>query len=81
LIVILRSYIIFLVRKFFTSAKLKVLSGLFTNLSAGWIGAVVIFPNFSDLSSFWGKFLLTFDVIAAIVCLIIAFWFEERSKP
>lgn len=67
-------------RRFFTPAKVKVLSALFTNLSAGWIGAVIIFPNFSDLSSFWGKFLLTFDIVAAIVCLIVAFWFEERTK-
>lgn len=52
--------------KFFTGARLKVLSGLFTDLSAGWIGAVFIFPNFNDLSLIGNKIILFFDVVAAI---------------
>lgn len=66
--------------KLFTPTKQRVLSGLFTNLSAGWIGAILIFPNFNDLSNNENKVVLFFDIIAAIVCLLIAFWFEERKK-
>ena len=66
--------------KVFTFTRLRVLSGLFTNLSAGWIGAVFIFPNFNDLSLIENKIILIFDVAATIVCLLIAFWFEEKSR-
>jgi len=65
---------------FFTSPRLKVLSGLFTNLSAGWIGAIIIFQNFSNLSVFKDKLILLNDTLAAIMCLLIAFWLEERSN-
>lgn len=63
----------------FTKRKLKVLSGLFTNLSAGWIGAVLVFPNFSDLSLLVNQLILTLDIIAAIVSLLIAFWLDEKG--
>ena len=63
----------------FSKAKLRVLSGLFTNLAAGWVGAVFIFPNFSDLSSLVNKLVLTYNALAAIVSILIAFWLEERS--
>lgn len=62
--------------KLFTPSKRKVLSSLFTNLTAGWIGAILIFPNFSDLSSLLGKVVLIFDITAAIVCLFVAFKLE-----
>ena len=42
--------IVKIMTELFTSPRRRVLSGLFTNLSAGWIGAVFIFPNFSDLT-------------------------------
>lgn len=64
--------------KLFTSPRLKVLSGLFTNLAAGWIGAVMIFPNVSDFSTLGGKLLLTLDMVAGIVSLAVAFWVEEK---
>ena len=64
----------------FTASKLKVLSGLFSNLSAGWIGAALIFPNFSNLLTVQNKLILTMDIVVAIVCLLIAFWLEERSN-
>ncbi len=69
----------FLAKTLFTPTRLKVLSGLFANLSAGWIGAFLIFPNFSDLAEIQNKIILTLDIFAAIVCLLIAFWLEERS--
>lgn len=62
----------------FSESRLSVLSGLFTNLAAGWIGAIIIFPNFSDLSFFFNKFILLSDLVAAIICLLVAFWLEER---
>lgn len=64
----------------FTKARLRVLSGLFTNLSAGWIGAFLILPNFSDLLLLENQIILTVDMMAAIVCLLTAFWLEERIK-
>ena len=67
-------------KRLFTPARLTVLSGLFANLSAGWIGAVLIFPNFSSLYTLQNKILLTLDIVAAIVCLLIAFWLEDRSR-
>ena len=66
--------------KIFTRSRLTVLSGLFTNLSAGWIGAILIFQNFSDLAVLDNKIILTTDIITAIVCLLIAFWLEEKSQ-
>lgn len=67
-------------RLLFTKPRLKVLSALFTDLSAGWIGAVIIFQNFSNLSLFKDWLILITDIIAAIVCLLVAFWLEERSE-
>lgn len=67
-------------RNLFIPSRLKVLSGLFTNLSAGWIGAVIILPNFADFTSIKGKLTLTADLIGATVCLLLAFWLEERSE-
>ena len=63
----------------FTSPRLRVLSGLFTNLTAGLVGAIFITPNFSDLSLLNNQVVLITDMIAAIVCLLTAFFFEERT--
>jgi hypothetical protein len=65
--------------RYFTPAKLKVLSGLFGNLAAGWLGAAIITPNFADLSELISKLVLTADIVFAILCLLLAFWFEEKS--
>lgn len=69
-----------LMRKLFTSAKMRVLSALFTNLAAGWIGAILIFPNFSDLASLSDKLVLILDILAVTVCLLVAFWLEEKGE-
>jgi hypothetical protein len=64
---------------FLTPPRLKVLSGLMTNLAAGWIGAVIIVPNFSRLP--WRDSIQTLllDVGLAIVSMYLAFRFEEDS--
>lgn len=67
-------------RSLFSASKRRVLSSLFTNLTAGWIGALIIVPNISDLSQIQDILVLILDVFAAIVSLSIAFWFEERSN-
>lgn len=63
----------------FTSPRLKVLSELFTNLTAGLVSAIFITPNFSDLSLLNNQVVLITDLIAATVCLLTAFFFEERT--
>lgn len=63
----------------FKPSQLRILSGLFTNLAAGWVGAMIITPNFSDVTNFRGAFVLLFDAVAAIVSLVIAFLIEERN--
>lgn len=65
--------------RIFTPARLKVLSGFFANLAAGWFGAIVILPNFSDLTELESKLVLTGDGFFATVCLLLAFWFEEKA--
>jgi len=69
-----------LMRKLFTSPRVRVLSSLFTNLAAGWIGAILIFPNFSDLAGLPNKLVLILDILAATVCLLVAFWLEEKGE-
>lgn len=61
----------------FSAGQRRVLAGLFTNLTAGWVGAIIIAPNFSDIFTFSGGFILLFDALAAIVCLVVAFYLEE----
>jgi hypothetical protein len=51
----------------------SVLADLSVNLSAGWVGALVIVPNFSKERGARRLLILTVDILAAIVCLIIAF--------
>lgn len=69
---------IILMKIFFTKSWLRVLSGLFTNLSAGMLGVVIIAPNFLPLDSPVRFLLLTYDLIFAIVFLIIAVFLDEK---
>ena len=59
------------------AAKLRVLSGFFTNLAAGWFGAVIIFPNFEQPPTPNSLTLLTFDLLFGIPCLLVAFQLED----
>lgn len=60
-------------RIIFTKTRKRVLSGFFGNLSAGWVGAILVFPNFLSLTHLKDIFVLLTDIFAAIVCLVLAF--------
>lgn len=66
--------------RLFNKSWSRVFSGFFIDLAAGWVGAVVVSPNFSDLSIVDNKLVLTGDVIGAIFCLLVANWFEKKGE-
>ena len=51
----------------------SIISDLFVNLSAGWVGAIIITPNFSDATGLKKWVVLTGNLIGVIVSLLIAF--------
>ncbi|OGE15555.1 hypothetical protein A3F00_01935 [Candidatus Daviesbacteria bacterium RIFCSPHIGHO2_12_FULL_37_11] len=51
----------------------SIVSDLFVNLSAGWVGAIIITPNFSDTTGLKKWVVLTGNLIGVIVSLLIAF--------
>jgi hypothetical protein len=51
---------------------LSVSSDLFVNLAAGWIGVVIIAPNFSGATGFKRIVILISDILAATLCVIFA---------
>ena len=57
---------------------LEIVSDLFVNLAAGWIGAAFIIPITSKLDKQVSLGLLTMNLVIAIVFLVAAF--ELRSK-
>ena len=54
-----------------------VLSDLFVNLAAGWLGIVFIVPNFSKVSGRRKWFVLMTDLLFAIVCFELALIFRK----
>lgn len=52
---------------------LSVLSDLFVNLAAGWLGAAFIAPNFSRKKGLEKFIILTSDIMLAIFCLGVGF--------
>lgn len=56
----------------FTKPWLRVLSGLFVNLGAGWFGLAFITPNLTSLSQEMLFFTLIKDIAYGILCLLIA---------
>lgn len=69
-----------LMRKLFTKSWMRILSGLFTNLSAGALALVVIAPSFIPLDSF-SKFLtLLYDAGIGIIFLVTAVKLDEEIK-
>lgn len=56
----------------FSKPWLRVLSGLFVNLGAGWFGLAFITPNFINLSQAVLFFTLIRDIVSGILCLLIA---------
>ena len=55
----------------------SIIADLFVNLSAGWIGAVIIVPNFTSEKGKRKWLILTGDIFAAILFLFIAFLFRS----
>ena len=45
-------------------------------LAAGWLGAVLIVPNFSKEKGIRRLFMLTMDIIFAIFCVVGAYLFR-----
>lgn len=48
------------------------ISDLLINLSAGWLGVMIIVPNFSRKKGLKRFLILTGDFLAAILCLSLA---------
>lgn len=67
-------------QSFFTAPRLRVLSALFTNLAAGWLGTIAILPIVVDFSSPGGKIPLLFNALAAIVSVSISFAIEKKLE-
>lgn len=63
-----------------SKSRLEILSDLFTNLSAGWFGTIVIFPNLFHFSNVVELILsLTLNFSLGILSLLLAFYFKERK--
>ena len=58
---------------------LSVLSDLFVNLAAGWLGAVFIAPNFSSEKKSKVWLVLIVDLVSAILCLLVALFLKGLS--
>lgn len=72
------SAILFLqMKKLLTPMRLLVFSELFVNLSAGWVGVVLITPGFGPLAELETWLVLTKDILFAILCLLIAIRLRE----
>lgn len=61
------------------ATRLKLLSEMFVNLSAGWVGVVLISPAFEGLDSLVFLGILTKNLIFATLSLLFAEWLLERS--
>ncbi len=54
-------------------------SGLFINLSAGWLTTVFILP-IQGLLGTVSLFQLTLNLLYGIVCLVVSVYLDERSQ-
>ncbi len=63
-----------------TRAETRFLANLFTNITAGWVGVIIITPNFSDLTQFEDVTLLIFNLVSVILFSGFAIRMEERLK-
>ena len=59
---------------------LSVTADLFVNIAAGWIGAIIIVPNFSEKKGREKGLVLILDSAAAIICIGIAVIFKQYEK-
>ena len=63
-----------------SKSRLGIIAELFTNLSAGWFGAIVIFPNLFNYRNNIELILsLTLNFSLGILSLLLAFYFKERK--
>lgn len=61
-----------------SKTRLKLLSEMFVNLAAGWVGLVLIAPGVWGISLEEVFFSLTKNIPLAILSLLIAEWFHDR---
>lgn len=54
-------------------------SDLFINLSAGWFGAALIVPTFSESTIVTNLWVLTVDLILGTLFLLLGFLFKNRK--
>lgn len=62
---------------FYTKPWLKTFSGLSLNLSAGFLGAVVILPNLFPVKTLSDFLVLTFNLFFGIIFMLLTVRFEE----
>jgi len=61
-----------------TKAKREILSDFFTNIAAGFIGSVFIFPGIFGIQSIADVIALLFiNIPSGILALVIAFYIKE----
>lgn len=59
---------------------LRVLAGICGNLSAGWLGVILIAPGFSLFAKQDNLLVLMRSLVFGIVFLLLAFIFERGAK-
>ena len=65
--------------RWMSKTRLRLLSEMFVNLAAGWIGLVLIAPGLWGVSVQEMLWALTKNVPLAILSLLIAEWLVKRS--
>jgi len=68
------------VKNLFSPSRLDVLSQMFTNLAAGWLGVVLIIPGVTKLETFEDFLWLTKNLLFSILSLLIAMILSEKEK-
>ena len=66
--------------KFITQTRLSLLSDMFVNLAAGWVGLVLIAPGVWGIAVDEAIFSLTKNVPLAILSLLVAEQLAEGSE-
>jgi hypothetical protein len=63
-----------------TQTRLRLLSDMFVNLAAGWLGLVLVAPGIWGVYLDEAVFSLTKNIPFAILSLLTAEWLSERSE-
>lgn len=64
----------------FTPTRLAILSQLFTNLAAGWLGVVLIIPGVTKLETFGDFLWLTKNLLLGILSLLVAMILSGKGE-